>query len=155
MTEEELTRLRVSKANLKEEISYANKLLFEYKNMSSSNEEEYKKGSAICRALQTYIDDMKRNVSGLDITIKKIEKLYNKIPKRLKELVGKKIKIISVYDWRNEDIVGKVGTVLRVKRDELDECDVLVTDIQVKNFKGENYNYELFVGSDRYRTVKD
>lgn len=85
---------------------------------------------------------------------------YKKPPKRLRELVGKKIKVTSVYDEYFKDVVGKIGTVVSVNPDELYQEWVLEVDIRVVAMWDKNCNiiypnFRLFIGSDRYRVVKE
>lgn len=105
------------------------------------------------KALALYDNALAKKIFSLEYDIKSEEKRVKHIPKRLKELIGKKIKVTSSYDEYFESAVGKVGTVLDVCRDELDEQWVLETDIQVEYAHGFG-NFRLFIGDDRYRTVK-
>lgn len=105
------------------------------------------------KALALYDGALAKKLFSLEYDIKAEEKRIKHIPKRLKELIGKKIKVTFSYDEYFKSAVGKVGTVLDVKRDELDEQWVLETDIQVEYAQGFG-NFRLFIGDDRYRTVK-
>ncbi len=112
------------------------------------------------KALALYDNALAKKLFSLEYDIKAEEKRVKHIPKRLKELIGKKIKVTSVYDEYFKDVVGKIGTVLDVKRDELDEQWVLEVDIRVVEMWDRNNNscypnFRLFIGSDRYRTVNE
>ena len=106
------------------------------------------------KALALYDNALAKKLFSLNYDIKAEEKRIKHIPKRLKELIGKKIKVTFSYDEYFESTVGKVGTVLDVKRDELDEEWILETDIPVEYAHGFG-GFRLFIGSDRYRTVKE
>ena len=105
------------------------------------------------KALALYDCALAKKIFSLEYDIKAEEKRVKHIPKRLKELIGKKIKVTYSYDEYFKSAVGKIGTVLDVKRDELGEQWVLETDIQVEYVHGFG-NFRVFIGDDRYRTVK-
>lgn len=114
----------------------------------------YHDSGILHKALSLYDNALAKKLFSLDYDIKAEEKRIKHIPKRLKELIGKKIKVNSVYDEYFESAVGKIGTVLDVNLDELGEQWVLETDIQVEYAQGFG-NFRLFIGDDRYRVVKE
>ena len=119
----------------------------------------YHTAGILHKALALYDNALAKKIFSLEYDIKEEEKRIKHIPKRLKELIGKKIKVTSVYDEYFKDAVGKIGTVLDVKRDELGEQWVLEVDIHVVEMLDRNGNscypnFRLFIGDDRYRTVK-
>ncbi len=115
---------------------------------------DYHSDGILHKALALYDHALANKIFKLKYDIKVEEQRIKHIPKRLKELVGKKIKVTSVGDEYFKEVVGKIGTVLGVKRDELDEEWVLETDIQIEYANGFG-GFRLFIGSDRYRTVKE
>ena len=108
------------------------------------------------KALALYDNALAKKLFSLEYNIKAEEKRIKHIPKRLKELIGKKIKVTSVYDEYFKEVVGKVGTVLDIKKEEdmFGRTWILVTDIMVQGLD-KMYNFEIFIGDDRYRTVKE
>ena len=114
----------------------------------------YHSSGILHKALALYDNALAKKIFSLDYDIKEEENRIKHIPKRLRDLIGKKIKVTFSYDEYFKDVVGKIGTVLEVKSDELDEEWVLETDIQVEYAQGFG-NFRLFIGSDRYRVVKE
>ena len=164
MLGDNLKLLKTLKEDTQENINRVTNLLVKYGDIAYGenvdyNSEEAQDAGVIHDALEHYLTDLNSDLHSINNKIAREEKRIKHIPKRLKELVGKKIKVTSVYDEYFKDVVGKVGTVLDVKRDELNEQWVLEVDIRVVEMwdKCGNScypNFRLFVGDDRYRTVK-
>lgn len=89
-----------------------------------------------------------------------MEKLCNKkIPKRLANLIGKKIKIIHTNDSYYQCLEGRTGKVIGVIYNEIADLWILKTNIDVKIWNGSYYefesNFEVYIGSDRYKLIKE